>query len=50
MNRAYLDEGDSGLYITGAKVSLDSIVYVLERGSSAEEIQQGWPALSLEQV
>ena len=50
MDGSYVEERGPGLYISGTKISLDSIVYAFERGSSPEEIQQSWPALSLEQV
>jgi uncharacterized protein (DUF433 family) len=50
MERAYIEEREAGLYIVGSKVSLDSIVYAFQRGSSPEEIQQDWPILNLEQV
>jgi uncharacterized protein (DUF433 family) len=43
-------KADAGLYIAGSRVSLDSIVYAFQQGSSPEEIQQDWPILSLEQV
>jgi uncharacterized protein (DUF433 family) len=50
MDRAYIEKREAGLYIVGSKVSLDSIVYAFQRGSSPEEIQQNWPVLDLEQV
>jgi uncharacterized protein (DUF433 family) len=50
MDRVYIEEREAGLYIGGSKVSLDSIVYAFQRGSSPEEIQQDWPVLNLEQV
>src|SRR5215472_8999598 len=50
MERSYIEERDAGLYVGGSRVSLDSIVYAFQQGSSPEEIQQGWPVLSLEQV
>jgi len=50
MERSYIEERDAGLYIAGSRVSLDSIVYAFQQGSSPEEIQQDWPILSLEQV
>jgi uncharacterized protein (DUF433 family) len=50
MERSYIEGRDAGLYIAGSRVSLDSIVYAFQQGSSPEEIQQDWPILSLEQV
>jgi uncharacterized protein (DUF433 family) len=50
MERSYIEERDAGLYIAKSRVSLDSVVYAFQQGSSPEEIQQDWPVLSLEQV
>ena len=50
MDSPYVEQREAGLYIAGTRISLDSIVYAFQRGSSPEEIQEGWPALSLEQV
>src|ERR1022692_2360690 len=39
-----------GYYVSGTRVSLDSIVYADRRGESAESIRQNYPSLSLVQV
>jgi uncharacterized protein (DUF433 family) len=39
-----------GLRVTGARVSLDSVVHAYLQGYSPESIQEQYPALSVEQV
>jgi uncharacterized protein (DUF433 family) len=41
---------NGGYYVSGTRVSLDSIVYAYRRGESAESIRQNFPSLSLVQV
>ena len=41
---------NGGYYVSGTRVSLDSIVYADRRGESAESIRQNYPSLSLVQV
>jgi uncharacterized protein (DUF433 family) len=44
-------ESREGIYrVAGTRVSLDSIVYALLDGHTAESIQQSFPVLTLEQV
>ncbi len=50
MPHDYVEQRESGLYITGTRISLDSIVYAFLLGGSPESIQADWPTLSLEQV
>jgi uncharacterized protein (DUF433 family) len=50
MTSEYIEERNGGYYVTGTRVSLDSIVYSFERGNSPETIQQGFPTLRLPQV
>jgi hypothetical protein len=38
MKRKYVEEGEGGYWITGSRVSLDSIVYTFLRGASTESI------------
>ena len=47
---SYVEERDGGYYLTGSRVSLDSIVHEFRNGSSAETIQQEFATLTLEQV
>ena len=41
---------DSGYYVAGTRVSLDSIVYAFLAGQTAEAMAQAFPLLTLEQV
>lgn len=41
---------NSGYYVTGTRVSLDSIAACFNGGDAAETIWQNFPSLSLEQV
>ena len=50
MTSEYIEEWNGGYYVTGTRVSLDSVVYSFERGSSPEAIQQSFPALTRAQV
>ena len=50
MNKQYVIQRDEGYYITGSRVSLDSIVYAFLSGQTAESIAQSFPVLTLEQV
>jgi len=46
----YVVATESGYYVAGTRVSLDSIVYAFLTGETAETIAQAFPVLSLEQV
>ena len=46
----YVEERNGGLYIAGARVSLDSIVIHFQEGASPEQIVQSFPTLKLSQV
>jgi hypothetical protein len=46
----YVEQRDRGYWITGTRVSLDSIVYAFMNGQTAESIAQSFPVLHLEQV
>lgn len=50
MNKEYIETRESGYYVAGTRVSLDSIVYAFLYGQTAESIAQSFPVLSLEQV
>lgn len=50
MNQHYVDVRDGGYWITGTRISLDSLVYAFHRGQTAESIAQSFPLLSLEMV
>jgi len=46
----YVEERDGGLYVAGARVSLDSVVISFQQGESPEEIVRSFPTLTLAQV
>ncbi len=46
----YVEQRNGGYYITGSRVSLDSVVYSYLRGESVEGIAESFPALGIEQV
>ena len=50
MSNAYIDQRDGAYFVAGTRMSLDSIVYALLSGESAEAIAQSFPVLNLEQV
>ena len=50
MSQEYVEARESGRYVRGSRVSLDSIVYGFMDGQSAEAIAQAYPVLTLEQV
>ncbi len=45
-----IEERNGGYYIAGTRISLDSVVYSLQRGNSPQEIQKEYPLLSLAQI
>ena len=47
---SYVEKRDRGYWVSGSRVSLDSIVYAFLNGDSAETIAQSFPVLRLEQV
>src|SRR5260370_39180362 len=50
MNQANVENRNGGYYVSGTRVSLDSIVYAFRRGASPETIKGSFPTLTLEQV
>jgi uncharacterized protein (DUF433 family) len=50
MENKYVEKRDNQYYISGTRVSLDSVVYAFLRGESPEGILESFPTLSLEQV
>jgi uncharacterized protein (DUF433 family) len=50
MTGPYVEQRDGGYWVTGTRVSLDSIVYGFLQGQTAESIAQSFPVLSLEQT
>lgn len=50
MGGEYVEQRDGGFWVTGTRVSLDSLVFAFLRGESPEGIAESYPAVSLEQV
>ncbi|HEV8147365.1 MAG TPA: DUF433 domain-containing protein [Bryobacteraceae bacterium] len=50
MTREYVEIRNGGYYVAGARVSLDTVVYLYRDGASPEAIQDDLPSLSLEQI
>jgi uncharacterized protein (DUF433 family) len=50
LSEEYVETTESGYYVAGTRVSLDSIVYAFLGGQTAEAIAQAFPVLRLEQV
>jgi uncharacterized protein (DUF433 family) len=50
MNKQYVEQRDDVYWISGTRVTLDSIVYAFMEGQTAESIGQSFPILTLEQV
>jgi uncharacterized protein (DUF433 family) len=50
MAQEYIERRGSGYYLSGARVSLESVVYQFLSGESPEAITQAFPSLSLVQV
>jgi uncharacterized protein (DUF433 family) len=46
----YIDERYGGLYVSGTRVSLDSVAICFQEGASPEEIVQEFPSLKRSQV
>jgi uncharacterized protein (DUF433 family) len=46
----YIEQRNGGYYISGTRISLDSVVYSFERGNSPEAIQKEFPLLRLPQI
>jgi len=50
MAKEYVEQRSGGYYISGTRVSLDSVVCAFLRGESPDGIAESFPALDLEQV
>jgi uncharacterized protein (DUF433 family) len=50
ITKSYVEYRNDAYWITGTRVSLDSIVYAFNQGLSPESIVQLFPLLTLEQV
>jgi len=50
LSDAYIERRENVYVVAGTRMSLDSVVYALRSGQSAEAITQAFPVLNLEQV
>ncbi|MGD1097480.1 MAG: DUF433 domain-containing protein [Bryobacteraceae bacterium] len=50
MAKEYIENRDGNYYVTGTRISLDSIVHAFRRGESPETICQNFELLRLEEV
>ena len=50
MSKEYVEQRDGGYYITGKRISLDSVVYAFRRGAAPESILRSFPLLTLEEI
>ena len=50
MEKSYVEQRDGGYWITGTRVSLDSIVYAYKRGAAPESMHRAFPLVTLEEI
>ncbi len=50
MDKSYVEQRDGGYWVTGTRISLDSIVYAFKRGAAPESLKHSFPLLSLEEI
>jgi uncharacterized protein (DUF433 family) len=50
LSKQYIEQREAGYWLSGSRVSLDSIVYSFLQGELPEHIVQAFPTLTLEQV
>jgi uncharacterized protein (DUF433 family) len=50
MEKIYVEQRNGGYWITGTRISLDSIVYAFKRGAAPESMQRAFPLLTLEEI
>jgi uncharacterized protein (DUF433 family) len=48
--KSYVEQRDGSYWVTGTRVSLDSLVYAFREGHTAESLAQSFPVMTLEQV
>ncbi len=48
--KTYIERRDGGYWITGTRISLDSVIYAYRSGGAPESIQRSYPLLTLEEV
>ena len=50
MTKEYIEQRDGNYYVSGTRVSLDSLIHAFRRGESPETICQNFELLHLEEV
>jgi uncharacterized protein (DUF433 family) len=50
MHSEYIEQRNGGYYVTGTRISLDSVVYAFNEGNSPEAIQEDFPLLKRAQI
>jgi uncharacterized protein (DUF433 family) len=50
MHSEYIEQRNGGSYVTGTRISLDSVVYSFNEGNSPEAIQEDFPLLKRAQI
>ena len=50
MEKSYVEQRDGGYWITGTRISLDSLVDAFKRGAAPESMQRAFPLLTLEEI
>jgi uncharacterized protein (DUF433 family) len=50
MDKSYVEQRDGGYWMTGTRISLDSLVYAFKRGAAPASIQRAFPLLTLEEI
>ena len=50
MEKSYVEQRDGGYWVTGTRISLDSLVYAFKRGAAPEPMQRAFLLLTLEEI
>ena len=50
MSKEYVEQRDGGYWISGTRISLDSVVYEFRNGAAPESILLSFPLLTLEEI
>jgi uncharacterized protein (DUF433 family) len=50
VNKSYVEQRDGGYWVSGTRVSLDSLVHAFRRGTAPDTIRRSFPVLTLEEV
>jgi len=50
MHSEYVEQRNGGYYVSGVRVSLDSVICSFNRGESPDAIQENFPLLKLSQI